>query len=160
MVTYRRRKSPQKVPVEYLDGSERVEYVGRLAKDLRPELERIQSEVLQSIRLINYLKRKRNSILVSVRVQLTECIREIPDDATSEWMADEIARLSYVMGNSLSDLNTLVNSRIPILEQIRFKLTYGQTPKKRDPATTCGSRADEEEEETDDETEQTRNGDD
>jgi hypothetical protein len=126
----RRKKSraAKKIPIKFGD----IEYVGRHKNELMPELNRVQSEIRQVLRLLNYLKRKRNHVLAMARFQLMESLRTVPDDSTPDFIADEIARLSYVMSNTLDIINQLRNSRTPMLEEIRFKLTYGQTPRKRE----------------------------
>jgi hypothetical protein len=136
----RRKRATKKVPICYDDGVKHIEYVSKAKKELLPELLRIRSEILQALRLLNYLRRKRHSVLISVRFQLQESLRDIPEDAEPAELAEEIARLSFIMDNALNQLNILSHSRTPLIEQIRFKLTYGQTPKKRDPAGSYGAR--------------------
>jgi len=135
MTTKRRKKKkagPKKIPIRYVDGNEHVEYVPRTSKELKTELERIQLAIRRALRVLSKLRRKRHIVLVTVRFQLRNCLKEIVNDASDEAVADEIARLSYVMEDTVMLLEHLKHSRIPCLEEARFLLTYGQTPKQRE----------------------------
>lgn len=131
-----RRKVQKKIRVHYQD----IEYVPRARADLRPELGRVQSELKLAIRILFRARRYRHVAVSTARFQLENCLREIPEGASDQWLADEIGRLSYVMEDTLGILNRLKHSRVHYLEEARFKLTYGQTPKKRDPPGSAGQK--------------------
>lgn len=141
MAKRKKRKAPDKVPVVYDDGVTNVEYVGKQKNELRPELERIVYEIKQVLRILQRLRRHRHIIIISARFQLVEALRDLPEELeTEEDVANEIARLSFTMEDTLKLLGRLSNSRIPVLEAARFKLTYGQTPKRREPAGAFRSK--------------------
>ncbi len=130
------RRLPSKYRVRYSDGALTINYVDRTAPELRAELDRVQRAVLSGVRILAGILRLRHALIISAYVQLKQCLREIPADAPPEDMAAEIARLSYVMGTLVESLGKLSNSRINNLQEARFTLTYGQTPKKREPMMT------------------------
>lgn len=126
------RRAVYKVKVRYTDDRTAIDYVDRLPSELRPELDRIQRAVLDTVRILSQLLRLRNAIVISAYVQLKHLVRELPEGTPAEDLAAEIARLSYVMSTIVASLDTLTHSRIKNLQEARFALTYGQTPKKRD----------------------------
>ena len=141
MATKRPRSVPRRIPVIYSDGVVRVEYVARAPSELSVEFRRVQRHILETIRILSTMKRIRHHIIKSARFQLSQAIREFePGTCTEDAIAAEIARLSYLMEDTLNILNRLSCCRVANLEAARFKLTYGQTPKKRDPPETYGSR--------------------
>jgi len=147
----RPRAKAKTVRVRYTDSAGvSTEYVSRRPIDLPGEYLRVQRAVLDAVRMINTrgLKRLRHVVLDISRFQLSNSLRNIPADSSSEEFAGEIARLSYLMHEVLLQLARLRHSRIDHLQELRFKLTYGQTPKKRE---LPGDRpkADEETEEAD-----------
>ncbi len=128
-----KRKAPKKVRVYFEGDRGLIEYVPRAPSDLRPELERVQADIRLTLRILHRARRYRHVAVSTARFQLENCLRDTPAGASDEWLADEIARLSYVMEDTLGILNRLKHSRMHYLEEARFRLTYGQTPKKRDP---------------------------
>lgn len=143
----RKRRLPKKLPVVWTtDDGTVVEYVPRIASELRPEFERVREHGLRAARVLSRLKRHKNIILVSARFELEHCHQAPPEGAGDEWYAREIARLSYVYEQTHQLLSRLVNSRIQFIENARFLLTYGQTPTKREPATSYSKPQDDEEE--------------
>lgn len=146
----RRRRKVKKVVIKYDDGSVYRNYVGKTSSELRPEIERILESIRIVLRILTRLRRTRHPVIITSRFQLLNGIRELSlDDMTDEEIANEIARLSYLMEDTLSQLNKLEHSRTHHLEEARFRLTYGQTPQKREAAGSYGSGLDKEEEETD-----------
>lgn len=137
----KKRSSPKKVAIVYNDGQNRVEYVAKPPSGLRPELERVQFNILQAIRMLNTMRRIRHIVLRTASFQLSHSIRELPKDAGDQEVADEIARLSFLMEDTLLILRRLTHCRIANLEETRFKLQYGQTPKKRDPPARYGAKS-------------------
>jgi len=137
----RKRSAANKIPVHYGDGTVAIEYVPRTPPELRAELSRVQRNIRETIRILSTLKRIRHHVIKSVRFQLDQALHKLPDDAADEDVAAEIARLSYLMEDTLNMLNRLTQCRIANIEKARFKLTYGQTPKKREPPEKYGSRA-------------------
>lgn len=130
------RRTPHKYRVCYSDTQTTINYVDRTATELRSELERVQAAVLSGVRILAGILRLRNALIIGAYVQLKHCLREIPATAAPEEVAMEIARLSHIMGVLVESLNKLSNSRINNLQEARFILTYGQTPKKREPMTS------------------------
>ncbi len=129
----KKRKPAFKFPVQYNEPGVSINYVSRATPEVWPELRRVRAAINDVIRILTTLKRIRNGVLVSTRFILLNCHRDLPDDTPLEIVAAEIGRLSYIMADALETLNTLKYCRIHHLEEARFKLTYGQTPKKRDP---------------------------
>jgi hypothetical protein len=111
-----------------------VDYVDRTEPELRQELARVQQAVSDGARMLTPILRIRNPVIVSAYTQLRYVLQSLPPDAPPEQMADEIARLSYVMEQTVELLDTLSNSRVNNLQEARFTLTYGRAPKKRDPS--------------------------
>ena len=134
----RRAKGPRKVPIRYQTADQRVDYVPRRPAELPVELDRVRTGILRALRVLNRMKRIRHSAIVGARFQLEQALCDVPAGASEEWMADEIGRLSFVMADSLKLLSQLCHSRTHWLEEARFILTYGQTPKKREPAGSYG----------------------
>lgn len=120
--------------VIYQDGVTRIDYVSRKVTEVAGEYERVKAAVLEANRIINryQMRRVRHVVLDVCRFQLANALVDVPPDSTPEAFAQEIARLSYLMQEALNGLNRLCNSRVWFLEELRFKLTYGQSPKKRD----------------------------
>ena len=140
MARRRKKAGPRKVRVAWTEADGRVlEYVPRLPGELRGELERVTDSVRRALRILWPVRRLRHHCIVSARVQLQNCLRDVPADADEDWRANEIARLSYVMHTALGMLDQLRNSRVKWLGEARFTLTYGQTPKKREPAGSYGA---------------------
>lgn len=127
------RRAPTKHAVRYANNVVAINYVDRTAAELRPELARVQKAVLSGVRILAGILRLRNALIIEAYVQLKQTVRELPPEASNAEVAAEIARLSYVMGTLVESLGKLKNSRINNLQEARFTLTYGQTPKKREP---------------------------
>ncbi len=136
-----RRQGPKKFEVNYRNGDSTVEYVARTAVELRVELRRVQRHIQEAVRALATLKRVRHCVIMSASFQLKHAIHKLPDDVSDEAIAQEIARLSFLMEDTLVLLNRLTNCRVSNLEAVRFLLTYGQTPKKRDTLVHYGSRS-------------------
>jgi hypothetical protein len=137
----RLRRVPKKFPIRWTnaDGST-IEYVDRAESELRAELERVRDHGFRAAKVLSRIRTGRHVVIVAARFELEHCQRVVPDDASSAWLSAEIARLSYVYQQTLELLNRLSNSRIHWLEETRFLLTYGQTPKKREAAGNFTSR--------------------
>ncbi len=136
------RKLIKKEPIKYIkpDGTPTI-YVARAASELMAEYERIKMHILRSIRVISTMKRVRHTSIISVRFELNNVLRS-PDQLTSPTLlAAEIARMSFVMENCVNELNVLVHSRTDNLQELRFLLTYGQTPKMRDVTSFGGDKS-------------------
>jgi len=136
-----KRRAPKKVDIIYNDGKNRIEYVARPPSELRRELERVQTRILRAIRILSTMKRIRHIVLRSASFQLRHCLRELSKDASHEEVAEEIARLSFLMEDTLGILGRLSHCRIANLEEARFELRYGQTHKKRDPPAQYGAKS-------------------
>lgn len=132
----KRRSGPKKIPIVYQSGTQTIEYVGKTSSELRPEYARVRDAIHRALRVLSRLRRLRQIVLVSARFQLNEALRELPEDASDEQVADEIARLSFVMQDTFDVLAKLEHSRTPFIQEARFILTYGQTPRKREPSGT------------------------
>lgn len=133
-----KRKPARRYEIRY----EAVEYLPRTAIEVWPEFRRVRAAINDVLRILSLLKRIKNGTLVSARFTLLNCYRDLPDDSPLELVASEIGRLSYVMADALTILSDLKHCRIHHLEEARFKLTYGQTPKKRDPGYGSGTKND------------------
>jgi hypothetical protein len=136
----KRRRSTVKVPIRFRLGDITVEYVSRAEDQVWNEYCRVRNAVLDATRILNLLKRIRHPVLVTARVQLAHVLDDVQEDAELDVVAAEIARLSYVMDDTVTVLAGLKHCRVPHLQAARFALTYGQTPKKRDPAGDYGQR--------------------
>lgn len=137
----RKRRAPRKLAVQWVTPEgEVLDFVDRTPSDLPIELARVRSHGLLAAKVLSRLKRLRNAEIIRARFELEHCQRPEPEDVPAEWYAQEIARLSYVYQQVLQVLNRLCHARTRWLEETRFLLTYGQTPKKREPAGTYGSR--------------------
>lgn len=134
----KRRKSAKKFPVCYISSAGEIQYVGRTRAELPRELERVRNSIHAALRILFRLRRVRHKVIVTATFQLRNCLREIPESDDPYWVASEIARLSYIMEDTRKIIDRLKNSRTHWLEQVRFTLTYGQTPKQRDPAGSYG----------------------
>ena len=122
-----------KVPITYKtpDGV-LIEYVPRYSSELVRELARVYTAVLQANRVLATLSRVRHIAIQSVHFQMANALRAPLSEFDELTASDEIARLSFIMEDAVGILSTLTNSRTANLQQLRFVLTYGQTPKKRD----------------------------
>ncbi len=129
-----KRRPPTKFAVRYVNGTETVDYVDRTESELRQELHRVQQAISNGTRMLVPILRVRHPVIVSAYTQLRHVLADMPADAPPEQVADEIARLSYVMEQTVELLDTLSNSRVNNLQEARFTLTYGRAPKKRDPS--------------------------
>ncbi len=149
MAKPRRRRKVKKILIMYDDGEVRRNYVSKAPSELRPELNRVQESIRIVLRILSRLYRTRHPVIVTSRFQLLNGLRSLTlTEMSDEEVAAEIARLSYLMEDTLGLLNKLEHSRTKHLEEARFTLTYGQTPQKRDPAGSYGAGL-----EKDDETE-------
>jgi hypothetical protein len=130
----RPRSKAKTVSVIYENNGVRVEYVNRKETDIPAEYQRVKEAVLAANLIVNRyrVRRVRHIILDVCRFQLANSLRELPPETPVEVLASEIARLSFLMQETLTGINRLCHSRIAFLEELRFKLTYGQSPKKRD----------------------------
>lgn len=138
----RKRKAARRIPVIWVTaGGQTIEFVERAPSELAPELARVADHGVRAAKVLSRLKRLRNVHIVRARFELGHCQQEVPDLASHEWLAGEIARLSYVYKQVLDELNKLCHARTRWLEEARFLLTYGQTPQKREPAGNYGSRS-------------------
>jgi len=138
----RRKRSPAKaVQISYHNGDVVVHYVARAPSEVRKEYARVLEAVNTALRGLKRLKRIRHDVIVSARFQLANSVHPVPVDATPEHLADEVGRLSYVMEDTHALLGRLKNSRLPLLEEIRFTLTYGQTPKRKDGPGVYGRKS-------------------
>jgi hypothetical protein len=124
-------KLPKRYNIVYDNGIVKVDFVGRIAKELPKEFERVKLSIVKSIRLLAYLKRSPHPAIKAATFQLENAVRPI-DANNMQDIADEIARLSFIMADTVTLLATLSNSEIEQLQRLRFELTYGQTPKKRE----------------------------
>lgn len=124
-------KTPKRYNIVYDNGLVKVDYVGRIAKELPKEYERVKLSIVKSIRLLAYLKRSPHPAIKAAKFQLENSAKVIN---TSDVLAvaDEIARLSFIMADTVKILSALSNSEIEQLQRLRFELTYGQTPEKRE----------------------------
>lgn len=129
---------PVRFRVHYSDGATQREYVPRTLPELRTELARIHKAIEESIRMLSTMSRVRHIVIKTALLQLTNARQPLPDGASAEELAGEIARLSMLMEDTLFILNKLKHCRIHHMEEARFKLLYGQTPKKRELPTTYG----------------------
>lgn len=136
----RKRTPARKIPVRYNDGTTDIDYVARTPSELRDELQRVQEAILEAARILSRLHRTRHIVIKTARFQLEHALRNLPNDSTDEDIAAELARLSYLMEDTLNILNKLTHCRISYLKQARFKLTYGQTPKRREPPARYGKK--------------------
>ena len=111
-----------------------IRYVDRREEDLLPEYIRVRTAILDAVRIINSrsLKRLKNVVLDITRFQLTNSLKPISDTATAQELVAEITRLSFIMEDAVKTLARLSNSRVDHLQDLRFRLTYGQTPRRRD----------------------------
>jgi len=134
-------KPRRRFEVSYLYKGETVEFVPRLASEVLPELYRIYEAVLNASRTLATMRRVRHWAVQSARFQLANAIRAPLSSFTPETGAAEIARLSCVLQDTLEILSTLCNSRTTNLEQTRFILTYGQTPRKREQVMKKGAQS-------------------
>jgi len=130
----RRSKSSvsTKLPIIYETPTDRVEYVGKEPDELWPELRRIHTVIRSCIRMLSRIRFVRHIVLVSARFQLMNSLRTMSDTASDDELAQEIARLNFLLGDTVKILDQLSNSRTPLLEELRFTLTYGQTPRRRE----------------------------
>lgn len=130
----RPRQKVKTVAVTYRNGEQVIEYVSRRPSDLIHEYRRIRQAILDANVIINKypVRRVRHVLLDICRFQLANSLRDIDDSATPVELAGEVARLSFLMSEALVGINRLRHSRVAFLEELRFKLTYGQSPRKRD----------------------------
>lgn len=129
---------PIRFRVYYDDGVTQREYVPRTLPELRSELSRIHQAIYEATRMLSTMGRVKHVVIKTALLQLRNARRTVPDDAPAEELAGEIARLSVLMEDTLFILNKLKHCRVHHMEEARFKLLYGQTPKKRELPTTYG----------------------
>ena len=134
-----RRKRANKLPIVYRSGSSKVVYVSRAPDELFTEAKRVWGSIQVALRQLKALKRTRHSALRGAVWQLSQVEPPLKEANTAS-LVDYIATVSYLMEDSISMLATLKNSKIDELEEARFHLTYGQTPKKRDRDDTMCSK--------------------
>lgn len=127
----RKRKKPNKLPVIYKDSKVRIVYVSRSPEELFPEAVRIYSAVQVALRHLHLLRRSPHAAIHAAEWQLANVVAP-PAWATTPLLVDYISTTSYLMEDTLNILATIKHSTIEELQQARFLLTYGQTPKKRD----------------------------
>lgn len=134
-----RRKRTNKLPIIYKNGATKVVYVSRAPDELLTEAKRMYGCIQVALRQLKSLKRTRHAALKGAVWQLTQ-VEEPSAGESIASLVDYIAVVSYLMEDSLAMLASLKNSKIDELEEARFNLTYGQTPKKRDRDDTMCSK--------------------
>lgn len=130
-----------KIEITYRDGDTVIHYVPRPNALLWPELTRVRKAINDALRILYHVKRVRHIVIASTRFQLSNAARDITEEDEPQVIADEIARLSYVMDTALRTLEELKHCRVKFLEEVRFTLKYGQTPKKRENSTMADGKA-------------------
>jgi hypothetical protein len=127
-----KKKKPPKIrhPIIYDKAAEPIEYVGKYTHELKPEIARLLETIQEAKALLDRLSRFRHIAITTAKFQLANTSSD--PDLAIEALPKEIARLNYLMEDSLGLLNILCDSKLHWLEQARFKLTFGQTPRKRE----------------------------
>lgn len=129
----RGRKSKQfKICIRFTSPEETIEYISKTPDELWVEYERILQAIKDALRALSRIRFVRNIVIATAQLQLQSAVRPLPEDISDEELAKEIARLSKLMEDTIKILSRLSNSRTQWLEEARFILTYGQTPKKKE----------------------------
>lgn len=131
----------RKVPVRFHDGCSVIEYVSRTPKELQTEIERVRRSRLEALRVLRRVKRIRHPAVLSARFQLIVCdTPQSADDMSPKQKAEELARMSRALELARDTLGRLSNSRVRWLEEARFVLAYGSTPRCRDRPASFGKK--------------------
>jgi len=126
------KRTLNKISVVYNAQGRYIEYVGRTPSELLPEYKRVCAAVDSCARITKTLLRSPHPAVRAAYYQLLNCDVSIPEPPTNQNIADAIARVSYTLEDTMLILAKISNSNIEPLRELRFHLTYGQTPKKRD----------------------------
>lgn len=127
----RKAKPRRRLPVVYRGVSPPIEYVDKSPFELRAELQRVYAAIATASKLFERLARFRHPAIPAARFQLANAIRET-SGMDDEALANELARLNYTMEDTVRILSLMSLCEQEWLEKIRFELTFGQTPRKRE----------------------------
>lgn len=130
----------KKVLVRYVGEQGAVDYVSRTPAELDVELARVRKSRVEALRILSRVRRLRHPVISSARFQLMACAGPETNEGTVTEKATELARLSQSLEQACNTLARLSNSRVRWLEEARFTLTYGATPKCRERATGFGKK--------------------
>ena len=131
-----RRKKNKPVRIIYASRFGPVEYVSRMPDELPKELDRLLRASTHSILLLNRLKRYKHGVLIAATGILKACVacvdQRMPANPHENDYLYHIARTNQTMQRALDVLSQLKHCKVDALEEVRFKLLYGQTPRKRE----------------------------
>lgn len=120
-----------KYPIVYQDDNIRTIYVAKRYDELLRESARIRQAIQECRHYTGRLSRYRNVWWEAVVFYLDNLVpSEIPRDPNE--LAALLARISHHMDLALGMLANL-KTEIETIENIRFRLTFGQVAKRRDP---------------------------
>lgn len=121
--------------VVYDDGTTRVNYVGRASNEVNAEIVRVVNCMLLALRGLRSMRRSPHP---AVRAAIFTLENIKPDVASTS--SKELARISFLMEDTLKTLSVMKNSNADYLKLARFHLLFGQTPKKRDREAILGGK--------------------
>lgn len=125
------RAKPKKYPLKQEYRGVVYEFVDKTMPELRGELTKFVAAIRHADRLMKPLQRFPNPVMRAVRTHINS-IAPLTKFDTAEDLAKEICRLNLSFIEAVRMLDTLCNTTIQPIEELRFHLTYSCTHKKRD----------------------------
>lgn len=120
-----------KYAVRFVYDGQVFDYVGKTPSELTTELCRVRAAYDTALRLARPFSRSPNLVLHAVRTQL-EVARLVYIPGDPQQQANELARLNWVLNDCLGLLDSVHLIGGDDIRRLRFTLTYGQTPLRRD----------------------------